>query len=1123
MQVHRSNRLEVLARELARVVGTPVGGPLDVEPIVVQSRGMERWLSLELARRLGVCSGFRFPFPRAFVDEVIDAVLSPRDGPDPFARERLCFSVARRLQVIGSRPEFRPIDHYLKDDAGGHKLLDLAQRIAQAFDEYAVYRQPLLLAWERGEGTDWQAELWRDLVAELGATHLVCRTERFRRAWPRFAELPDGLPPRVCVFGISSLPPVFLEVLALLGRWVPVHLFWLCPSREHMAEIRSPREILQELRRTGVTSAADLHLTEGNPLLATWGRVPREFQQVLDAAVEYQELDVDLYVDPGTSTVLHALQSDVLHLRHRGAGRDSPPLALDTQDRSVTVHICHSQRREVEVLHDLLRALFEQDSTLAPHDVVVMAPDIEDYASHVDAVFATRRGDGPGMPYRIADRAARADNPVAQAVWSVIEVVRGRMTASGVVDLLHHEPVRRRFGIGTEEIRLVTRWVREAGVRWGVDAADRVRFGLPEARDNTWEFGLLRLLLGYAAPGARRELFAGVLPYDDVEGSSAELLGRLAELCVSLFELRDELGVDRPLRQWRDVFEQLFGVVLDVPVVAAGQLQVVREALAELADCAETAGFERPVSAEVVVRWLERRLDAERNVRQFLTGGITFCALLPMRSIPFRVVCLLGMNDERFPRMEHRPGFDRIVERHEPGDRSLRDEDRLLFLEALLSARERLLISYIGRSVHDNTTVPPSVVVGELLDAIDESFDPALVGGPQVALSFGGTRSSASSHIVVEHPLQRFSPRYFDGSDPRLFSYDAMAADGARQLLARANHSSRFLQAPLPLPAASAAAPQVVRLDELVDFFKNPARALLRRRLEIDLDEYAEDIPDREPRDLVGLAEWRVGQLLVNRALDGENPREAWAAIRAEGVLPTGTPGRCSFEDLVPQVEALVALGRAHVQGDELEPLDVAFDLGSSRVEGRLHQVWPTTWLTVQFAHVKAKNQLAAWLTHLVLHSLPGLDRGRRTVLVGRAQGGQGESFVFRPLEPGVARERLAELLDLYWLGQRVPLAMFPDASAAYARHLKGKEGEAREGARASALRRARDCYSPVRGDRQHGENQDPYVQLLFGDRDPLDPSFAVFEQPGTTEPPSFADLACRVFEPLAAALEVSE
>jgi exodeoxyribonuclease V gamma subunit len=1109
MRVYRSNRVELLADALAEVVAEPARGPFDPETIVVHSRAMAVWLTMRLSERFGVWAGGDFPFPRNFVHRIFDAALGERaSGLAAWEAERLAWAISAELPRHLRDAAFDPLARFLDADPRPHGRFELSLRIAEIFDQYAVFRPQMVLDWQRGEGDDWQAILWRALVLRLGDGHLASLAQSLFHAIEGGRLDTSALPARVAVFGVSTLPPFFLQVLRAIGTRLPVHLFVLSPSREYWAEIRSQREALRAARRDPDRVAPPALVDEGNPLLASFGAVGRDFQRVLEAEVDYEEPVPPRYAADEETTMLGRLQADVLALRRRGRRRGDdaarvgpaplPAAVLDPSDDSIRVHVCHTPMREVEVLHDQILDLVHERG-VEPHEIVVLTPDIATYGPLVEAAFQRDRSDPRFVPHAIADRAARAMSPVLEALLRVLALVGGRSTASEVLDLLALHVVRERFEIGADEHDRIAEWVVDVGIRWGVDAAHRQAHGQPRYEENTWQFGLSRLLLGYALPGRGRDTFAGTLPFDEIEGTDALVLGKLVEFCTALFQRLDDLARPRALPAWREAIARTLEALVAADTDSAWEHRQILAALDELVADGAAAGFEDVVELATVRERLEHRLDSDRPAAGFLSGGVTFCALLPMRSLPFRVVALLGMNDGAFPRATKSVGFDRIAEAPRPGDRSRRGDDRYLFLEALLSARERIVITHVGQSVQDNAALPPSVVVSELLDVLAESFV-----APEHADASGidpAERAEAvHRHVIVRHPMQPFSPRYFGSeSDPRIYSYALSWHEGARAL-ARGHdatvHAPLFC-GPLPPPGTSRDLP----LDQLVRFFAQPTAQLLKRRLGINLDDYSRDASDREPMELDGLEEWAAGQAVLEHRLERMPLYRSLELLRARGVLPLGVPGRCRFDQIVATADPIAAVATA-VRGEHREPdLDVDLLLGDTRLVGRIGDRFSRATLLAQFAKIGAKHQLAAWIRHLVA-CVCAPDVPRVTAIVGRSDGSTGAQLCqLQPVED--PEPHLRALVDLYWAGQREPLLLFPRSSLAYAEALpKGP---------AEAMVAARKHWT----DRLNAEGRDPQLRRVFGDLDPLQPGFSLLA--GETTAGDFPTLATRVFGPLIA------
>ncbi|MFI5308670.1 MAG: exodeoxyribonuclease V subunit gamma, partial [Polyangiales bacterium] len=1036
MFLYRSNRSERLVDALAEVVRTPQRNPLAPELIVVQSKGMERWLALELSQRLGVFANAQFPFPRHLLGQLSAAALGePRDGGTGFDERTLSFAIAALLPSLLGRAELEPLARYLEADRDGVLRMELAERLARVLDDYAVYRPELLSSFERGEERGWEAVLWRALVERLGRGHQAARAERLITVLGSDPTARAKLPERLCLFGIASLPPLYVEVLSELGKHVETHLFVLSPCRAYFADLRKPRA------RGAIAPSAD----EGHPLLVSLGRLGRELQQVLEEHAQYSEDHADLYVEPSEHDLLHTLQADVLDMRNRGApGSDSGLREVARDDHSVSIQICHSPMREIEVLHDQLVAVLE-DCQIEPHDIVVMAPNIETYAPVIEAVFGQRSG-RPQLPFSVADRKTRTTHEAIDALYALLAALQGRMTSTAVLDLLSLDCVRRRFEIAGEELDTLRDWVERSGIRWGVDAEHRAAEGQPSFQDNTFRFGLDRMLLGYALEGRGQRLYAGVLPLDGIEGSAAALLGKLSELCERLFRARTALRQPRPLPAWRDALNGLLDDFLDEAPDTQHQRALVQSALASLDDAAAGAGFDEPIGLRTLEGMLERALDERLPARGLLSGGITFCQLVPMRSIPFQVVCLIGMNDQAFPGSSARLGFDRMAEpgKRRAGDRNRRDDDRYMFLEALLSARQRVLISYVGRGVHDNRVMPPSVVVGELLDAIGQGFTQEGLG----EVSALTRRAALEERLCTVHRLHAFSPHYFTREpSSRLFSYATQYCESARAL-----GQQRARRPLLQSTLSGTSELRELTIDDLVSWLSRPIRNLLQRELGLYLGDDLTPLEEREPLVLDRLAQWKLGDELLRLVLEGKGLPQLLPAARAQGVLPLGTVGVLELQQIEPIVATLASTASAYRDGSQLDPLPIELEVDGVRVTGTLHDLWPRAHLCVSFSKLGRSFELRHFVRHVLLGCAlrrdPRLGYPLRSVTIAR-DGEVGVAEVrFEPLDDPEAV--LSAWLDVVREARRRPLPFDLDMARAYQQALHGG-ADLREARRAAA------------------------------------------------------------------------
>ncbi|HEY2735451.1 MAG TPA: exodeoxyribonuclease V subunit gamma, partial [Polyangiales bacterium] len=716
---------------------------------------------------------------------------------------------------------------------------------------------------------------------------------RTRAALSRLARgvRPHGLPERLHVFGVSSLPPIYLDILAALARERDVHLFLLSPTREYYGDVGVGRRTARSQRRQ-LSFGDSGFRSEPHGLLASLGRHGRECGELLEERTEYIEAS-DLYEEPGTSSLLTTLQSDLLALRVRG---DGPPhtarAILRDDDQSLAIHACHGPMRELEVLHDQLSALISERG-VEPHEIVVMMPKIRDYAPMIEAVFSQDESQRPSIPFRIADRTLGESEPLIAALDALLDVSSSRFGANQVLDLLGLELVRARFQIAPDQVETLRDWVTESGIRWGVDAAHRGEVGQPARAENTWRFGLARLVLGYSTGASADRLFGETSP-STVDSSDAELLGNFLSFCETLFAFRIELREPADIATWSERIARLLAAATSTESQDAADHKLLRRALSELEAHAWRASFDERFDLATLRALLDRTLGSRLAAAGFLSGGVTFCQLMPMRSIPFKVLCLIGLNDGVFPANDGAFAFDLIQRERKLGDRSRRDDDRQLFLEALLCARESLIISYVGQSLKDGKLMPPSVLVSELIDHVAENF--SLANTP------ASTRAAIEARLVLRHPLSAASPRYFGGDpDRRLFSFSRAACAAASVLAQPQRQAAQFATGELPNEP-----PSEVSLAELERGLMRPSREFCQRRLALYLGDDLAPVEEREPFSLDPLERWQVANELLEARLRGEAGSDALSVLRAEGRLPLGAAGALVYRALDADVAAIL-------------------------------------------------------------------------------------------------------------------------------------------------------------------------------------------------------------------------
>jgi len=1091
---HLSPRVEVLFDDLADDLAARwPEDPLEMVPLVVGSGELRRWLMQELATRFGSAAAFAFVGPRAAFAGLADAILG---GGDPLAAlaggamaeeegwsgPTLHYRVLELLRARLDEPAFTRVAGYLREGASAEapasgavvtpRELAFSGEVAGCLERLLHERPDESLEWAEAPDRAPAEHRWlAELLAALGA-HAAPKDPATSAWGPSPAARLRAVQrhpaaarrPRLHLFGVSPLGPGDRAWLGALTRHLELHLFALSPTLAPwepattdalLAENARPaQELLTWLGEQGALAAA------------APGPGPEPSERTLLARLQR----VATTGDPATP----------------GAWSDV------TERSSVQLHACHGPLRQCEALRDELLRRFAADRSLEPRHVLVMTPDLATFAPLVAAVFARRAeraeatdpgdvaaqpqgDDAPAIPVAIADLGLRATNPVAAALLQALALTEERVTASGLLELLALGPVRRRFGLEDEELADLRALIVEAGMRWAWDADDRARHGQPPVDQNTLRFGLERLALGALMPdpGGLEVLEAApgtglppAVPLELLSRERVERFGHLAELCAELQRLTRELTTARSLAEWREALRATLDALTATDNDAIEARQGVEDALDALLPASSFPGPRLGPAALSLL--LGGAFDQPRGAVFTPFGAVTVAALEPRRAVPYRIIALLGMDDGAFPRRAALPSWDPMATpREDEHDR--RKLDRALWLEAILCARDALLVLATGYEPKRGKDAPMSVVVTELEELVARAL-----GAP------GACR---------RHPLQPWSPRAF--AHPEVAPYDRPWADGATTLrrLARAGPPEIALDADHGL-AWPAAEPPVTELAaaELARALGEPQKTLLKR-LGIEVEAGDATVPDRESFKLDHLEDWQIRDRLLRHAealeltagpggpdWDGLLER-AERRLRAEGALLPSAAGRSNLGDSMASVRKTWGRYCDELGTERGEPVEACVTVDGvtlRAVSPRVRRISERSVLAVLWASTqknpRPKPLLTAWI-ELLVATAAGQDVA-------------GASYVAATcsrhlLPPATSDDAVRILRDLVsaWRGVRTrPTLLFPTLSYAVARALVEDPAPTDREAVEGCSQAWRDPFQ------EYGDATDDWVATLFGE-----------------------------------------
>jgi exodeoxyribonuclease V gamma subunit len=1100
LNLYTSNKIESLLPILADVVRQPRKSLFQEEIIVVQSRGMEQWLSLEIAKKLKINAFCRFPFPTAFFNKLLQADHTFKGDFMPFDPGLLTWRIFQVLPALLGEPSFAQLRSYLVDNTD-IKLFQLSKKIADIFDQYTMYRSDMIEQWEQNTGDDsWQKRLWQKLSMDL-PSHRLHLKNMFINALKASKGHPD-LPERVSFFGISSLPVFFTGMIEIVAQFIEINYFLLNPCSEFWDDIVSERELTQlnrkrkRLRKKAVDTTIE-HFETLNPLLSSFGTYGRDFLARLHGTNTDESYTL---VTSESKSLLQYVQNQIVMPFEQTQGTISSP------DSSIQIHSCHSKMREIQVLHDFLLDSLNTNADLKLSDIAVMAPEIGEYSEHISNVFVA--SDGPQMQYTITDKTLQDSSPVSTTFLEILSLVNSRFTFTSIINILENESVREKFNITLDEVLQIKHWLIETQVNWARDPKHKESLNLPPTSENTWKSGIDHLLLGFVMPKLDFILYQGITGNDLINSStSAETFGKFLSYYKALENVTATLSKSYTLVEWVKVIHSLITTFFYDSETTQSELSMLTKIAEQLISytqyfdaTAQSIDNKLVISFDVILTWLRGEIASTRISHGYMNGGITFCSLLPMRGIPFKIICLIGMNENVFPRRSSAMSWDLIASHPRKGDRSIEIEDRYVFLETIMSVREALYISYLGQNEHNDRVAHASICVEELVSYV------GMVGGgskEQVVSSKEGdggiwkteargqepeSSSQEQGGLVRMHKLHAFNPVYFKHTDISqqvieyvkvngpYFSYSTHAYQSAVTLLkSRGNYDEKpFIVHEITLPDDHRFE---ITINDLIAFYKNPSKYFLNNMLRVEFAYHDETVEDVESFRLDHLERYEIRQRIFDAVFNNAgSDRQLYDYYNALNLLPHGQPGSVEFDQIYQNVREFSDRVADYCKTSQLQNPDIDYTFENIFVFGSLRPVFTSNMILCRNSKEKPQDLLSAWIQHLFLNTLKSDDYPKSTILLS-----SDTSRKFNPVSN--PNHYLDMLLGYFKQGCIQPLRFFPKTSSVYAGTLQSGREKALLDATKKWLVADYNSFDPP-------ESEERYIALCFKGIDPLNGEF---------------------------------
>lgn len=1055
LYVYNSNQMELQRQLLIEIIkSSPLDGVFSSEVILVQNPGMSQWLKLSLANDFGIAANISFPMPSSFIWNMFKKVISDIPEESSFTKDAMKWRLMTLLPKHLDDPDFSHLKEYVKEDSNNTKLYQLTDKIADLYDQYLVYRPSWIKSWESGEfdkdelkGFEWQPKLWKLLFEDTinnGGTrhHRANLFDSFVNNLNNGLFDQQKLPERIFLFGVSSLAPQYLESLKALGEHIDIHIMLTNPckyfwgdilDRTYLSKLKSQRR-----RKLAIVNGAQREVGEGSPLkdnnidmsefdtldqsvgntlLSSMGKMGRDYLSLI-SQIEPEE--IELFIDIPRDNLLHNIQADILNLEDKffeqNLDSNDYKTVISPDDKSIILSGSYSKTREVEALHDYILSLFEKDQSLRPLDIVVMVANIDDYSSAINAVFGNAPRDRY-IPFSVSDRTAQSENPILKSYLALLGLHKERCTASEILEILEVPAVMRKFGIDNDGLDTLRGWVDDTGIRWGLNEDTASSLNLPKQESNTWLFGVKRMLLGYAIK-PDDGFFNGIIGFEDVEPSTAELAGSLSMFIDEIILIREILSISHVCNDWLKILNSITDTFFDIDKFDEPAINVVQANIHKIYDQLTEVRYEEKISPEIIFSHFYGGFNKDRISQNFMLGKVTFATLMPMRSIPFDSVCLLGMNDGVYPRATPPENFDLMAKKPMLGDRSRRNDDRFLFLEAFLSAKNNFYMSYIYKSVKDNTEKQPSVLISEVVDYCKKGY---LVEGLYDSAS--EAEEALVKSITRSHPLMPFNKSAFEGE---IHSYAAQWIPAANKLGSKVtSFTKETIQDDEEFNNL-----KEIDISELIYFWKLPVKAFFTKRLKVSFFVDDNTSKDDEDFNLNSLDAYKAKQSWLDEIIELKSDPTAKDQVlpklkerlRAEGRLPLKNFGDISLESLEGEIDK-ISKSICSLISDEPDTCEIStkFNVNEKDITltGWVDNIHNGALLNYRVGKMRTQDIMEAWILYLAT-TISSSDPVESRIISELG------TYKFDTISQKEAKLNLQLLIEGYIYGLKSPLPFLP-------------------------------------------------------------------------------------------------
>ncbi|CAL1329023.1 exodeoxyribonuclease V subunit gamma [Candidatus Providencia siddallii] len=963
-KIYHSNQLFSLKNLIIDIIkNKQFSNPFEEEIIIVENFEISQWLQIELTKYFGITCNIHYKLPRDFILEMIYKILPDISKNNHYTKNLIKWRIITILPKIINNKKLKELKFYIKNDIDGRKLHQLSEKIANLFESYMIYRPKLITQWEKNKlininnkNQSWQKKLWRELFVyrktlEKKTQHLLTIHKIFIKFLSAPNYLKNFFPKRIFIYGISSLPPIYIQILNIISKYTDIYLMFKNPCK-HFLKYNKYLLCLDITKQQKKPININKKEKKINPLLVSWGKLGNDFLKLITNIKNSKKFFI--FTDTNRLTLLENIKQDILDSKNNiQLGKtiekyktSKNKRLINLLDNTITFNSCYNIKKEIENLYEKLLEFFEKDNTLTPKDILVKVSNIEVYTPYIYAIFSKDKSENY-IPFSILNKKPLKSNPIIQAFISLLNLPKVRFFKDQIFDLLDISAISKKFDINENELDILNNWINKYEIKFGLDNNNFKDLNLPIINQNTWEFGLKKILSKYSINKDFKSL-DNIFSYDKYNNTKLKLINKLFFFIETLKKWRILLKKKYSLKKWKNIYKELindFFIINDNTEII---LTLLKNQLYKIINTATTSGHTKHIKSLLIRDELLISINEKKENYNFFTGSVTFCTFTQMKSIPFKIICLLGMNDNVFPRNITQENFDLKKNKIILGDKKTDYEDKYLFLETLISTTKIFYLSYIGISIN-NEPRNPSILIEELLNYICQNF--RIIGTEN--LNVDDSYKILKKHLITKHNNIQFKKEnFFNKTKNQNYINKSLK----KTIITKSkNKQNSFLIKKNKIITK-------INIEELLNFYNNPIKFFFQKKLNVYFSEEKESF-DSEPFYFNKLQLHNLYKKILDFSIKNKNIKSIYDKLKIEGKLPINNFDKILWKESIKNTSHLIKKIKEHNE----KPFDyyIKCKIKNININGSLKNIYKTGILRYQPNYINANNFIRLWIEHL--------------------------------------------------------------------------------------------------------------------------------------------------------------